>query len=405
MALPLELLNRLLTGKELLLTGASRLTPNSDPLLVARAILASHDASELITSAVSEYVQAERKNKVMGLMDYIAGIESATDSRFPGRQFFENLNRARVSFKHHGLLPNSQEFHQVLLRTEEHMNQVSLKYLGVSIGELDLSSLIADAGARSLYTEARDYFRQRLYKEALEKIAQALRDAVAATRLALTIVPGESDSQTALELTAYGVDPGAFLRMQEFLPKESFLEAGWQWNTRDKGHPGNWRDDTVSFCLTTFVDIVRKIQFATYQPSAINFSFLFDDVLTARHDGVLVHSQGRFGGFYGESSQVQFLSELKCGQTVRGRLTPGIQFPDSYKWQETLFELANVYIVANPIVEGNILVPDHHALIVRSEDVDWTYEPRAGAVKEYSHLFKHTEWDPGLEADEAPRKS
>lgn len=405
MPLPLEILNRLLTGKELLLTGASSLTPSSDPLLVARAILASHDASELIASAISEYVQAERRSKVMGLMDYIVGIESASNSRFPGKQFFENLNRARVSFKHHGLLPNSQEFHQVLLRTEEHMNEVTLKYLGVSIGELDLSSLIADTSARSLYTEARDYFRQGLYKEALETIALALRDAVAATRLALTIVPGESDSQTALELTAYGVDPGAFQRMQEFLPKESFLEKGWQWNTRDKGHPGNWREDTVSFCLKTFVDMVRKIQFAAYQPSAIDISFLFDDVVTAKRDGVLVHSQGRFGGFYGESSKIKFFSELKRGQTIRGRLKPGFQFPDSYKWEETLFETANIYVLGDPRVEDDTIVPIHDALIVRVEDVDWGYEPRQGAVKEYPHLFKHTKWDPASESEKAPQDS
>ena len=350
LTLPLELMNRLLIGKELLLTNATNLTPTSDPLLIARAILASHDASELIASGIAEHVGAERNSKMQGLMDYIAATEKATQSRFPGKQFFENLNRARVSFKHHGLLPNSREFHQVLARTEEHVDQACEQYLGMPIRELDTSQLIADATARSLYLEAQQFARDRRYREALEKTAQALYEAVAVTPLAFRIVPGEADSQTALELTAYGVDPGAFIRMQEFLPRKSFLTNEWDWNTRENGHPGNWREDTISFCFDTFVDVVRKIQFAAYQPSAIQFSFLFDDVVTAKHDGVLVFSQGQHLAFYGHPETVGFLffKELKLGETIKGRLTPGFQYPDSYKWDKSSFEIANIYVLAVP---------------------------------------------------------
>src|SRR5207248_10656926 len=104
LTLPLELMNRLLIGKELLLTNATNLTPTSDPLLIARAILASHDASQLIASGITEHMSAERNNKMQGLMDYIAATEKTTQSRFPSRQIFENISKTRVTFTHQGLL-------------------------------------------------------------------------------------------------------------------------------------------------------------------------------------------------------------------------------------------------------------------------------------------------------------
>ncbi len=122
-----ELLNRLLIGRDLLKNSSSNLTPQTDALIVARAILAAQDASELVASAIAEYVRAERSKSIIGLMDYIGGIEKATNTTFAGKQFFENLNRARVSFKHHGLLPNAQEFHRVLSRSEDHLEQVCVQ--------------------------------------------------------------------------------------------------------------------------------------------------------------------------------------------------------------------------------------------------------------------------------------
>jgi hypothetical protein len=378
-SLPAELLNRLLTGRELLKSFGSNLTAQTDALIVARAILAAQDASELVTSGIAEHVQAERNKKITGLMDYIASIEKKNQSRFPGKQFFENLNRARVSFKHHGLLPNSQEFHQVLLRTEEHLEQACFEYLGISLAGLDLSMLILNTDARALYNEALEFNQGGHFREALEKIAEALHAAVLATPLEFSIVPGESNSQIALELTAYGVDPGAFVRMQEFLPTQS-VNGGWQWNTRDKGHPGNWKEHNVAFCLDTFVDIVRKIQYAEYQPSAIEFSFLFDDVLIAKRDGVLVYSQHQFPVFFGGSVSIDFFGEMKSGQRLRGKLTPAYWYPDSSEWEKTEFDLANSYVVASPTIEIDTEVPEYRVLIVRKEDVEWSFEPNKGAT-------------------------
>ncbi len=145
-------------------------------------------------------------------------------------------------------------------------------YLGVSLSALDLSMLISDSNARRLYTEAADLSRTGHYREDLEQLARALRLAIDASPLPFSLSPGEPDPQTALQLTAHGVDPGAFTRMQEFLPRVYFADDEIKWDTRSRGHEANWRERNVAFCLATCVDLIRKIQYADYQPTAVEFS-------------------------------------------------------------------------------------------------------------------------------------
>lgn len=90
-----EVLNRLLIGRELLRSFGPNLTPQSDALAVARAILTAQDAAELITSAIAEHLLAERKDK-MGLPEYLESIEKKTYTAFPGKSFFSALNRTEA---------------------------------------------------------------------------------------------------------------------------------------------------------------------------------------------------------------------------------------------------------------------------------------------------------------------
>ena|SRR2546426_12006941 len=153
--------------------------------------------------------------------------------------------------------------------------------------------------------------------------AGALQAAVDDTPLQYRIIIGEAKSEIALELTAYGIDPGAFLRMQQFLPKLG-LDGQPEWNTRQYGHIGNWRKDIVVFCLVTAIDLVRKIQYADYQPSPVPFSFLFDDVITAKRDRVLVSSSQAYSGLYGiGGTEIAVLRVYEQGRLHQGRTDSG----------------------------------------------------------------------------------
>jgi hypothetical protein len=191
-----EVLNRLLIGRELLRSFGPNLTPQSDALTVARGIMTAQDASELITSAIAEHLLAQPKDRA-GLPEYIENIEKGSNAVFPGRSFFNALNRARVLFKHYGALPNVPEFHQVLSRASDHLDQACLLHLGIALAELDLSLLITDSDVRELYTEAVSLSRAKKYREALETIANAMQEAQRAFPIYIGV--GQPDSEVALQ--------------------------------------------------------------------------------------------------------------------------------------------------------------------------------------------------------------
>jgi len=66
-------LQRLLTAKQLL-ARIGPLTPTSDALAVAHAILTAHDAAELALSALAEHLRVPLKKDKAFLMEYVVAI-------------------------------------------------------------------------------------------------------------------------------------------------------------------------------------------------------------------------------------------------------------------------------------------------------------------------------------------
>jgi hypothetical protein len=135
--------------------------------------------------------------------------------------------------------------------------------------------------------------------------------------------------------------------------------------------------------------MVLKLQHADYQPSAVEFSFLFDDVLTVKRDGVWVQSQyyHPFLQHFGDTSRDQKLfGELKIGQRVRGRLIPAFQTTE-VGWEECSFDVADVYVMQHPKIDVGTPVPPDRVLILKAEDVDWSFEARESVRRHWPHLF------------------
>ena len=382
-----EVLRRLLLGRELLNSFQATITGKTDALTIARAIMTAQDAAEFILSAIAEHQEAER-NERMGLPEYLGAVEKKTSSRFPGKLFFSNLNRARVSFKHHGILPNAQEFHHVLRRTEDYLEQACSAFVGIPLSDIDSSALIADIEARALYGRARELFELGKYREALEELALALEAALGT--IPLFIIVGHPDTETALSLTAYSVDPSAFIRLQNFLPRIG-VNNQFEWNTRLYGHPGNWTKRKVEFCLRTFVDLILKIQFADSQPSAVRFSMVFQDVLTANRGGVLVHSHYYHPfmaiGTDRIAARPTFLCEMKAGQQIKGNLVSAFRNDDG-SWEECDFEFADTYVLKEATSDLPLEVPRGHALVVRAQDFSCSYEEIPDIRRHVPHLFE-----------------
>lgn len=105
-------LRRLLIVKELL-AALPPLTPSSDGLAVARAVLTAHDAAELALATVADVVGAPRGKDKTFLMGYAGAIRERTGDAVAGSDYLSQLNDERISFKHKGSLPNVQQWHTV----------------------------------------------------------------------------------------------------------------------------------------------------------------------------------------------------------------------------------------------------------------------------------------------------
>ena len=77
---------------------------------------------------------------------------------------------------------------------------------------------------------------------------------------------------------------------------------------------------------------------------------------------------------------------MNKGDYIKGGLTPAFQY-DSGKWEEVDFEMADVYVMGQPVSNMPMPIPDYTDLIVKAEDVDWSFEEQIGMREHFPHLF------------------
>jgi hypothetical protein len=214
-----------------------QLTPHSDPIVVARAILAAHDAAELAAATVAGAVGAD-VNEGATLMKYPPAIVKChpIPAMFPGRNYLDQLNRARRDFKHAGILPNVVDWYRVTDNAARYIGSWCEIYLSVDFDALSAYELLTNTMARDRYRQAEEAYNSGHYQEALEHLARALVHALTrAPRIPLPEV-GVPDTHQALLLTAFGVSPSEFLTLQELLP--TCPPGSTNWGRERRGRVG-----------------------------------------------------------------------------------------------------------------------------------------------------------------------
>jgi hypothetical protein len=383
-----QILNRIAIGNYLI-SSAGSLTSNADPLSVAQAILLAHDASELVLAGLAASIGLTFKDKRKTfLMDYVDAIEEKKHLGI--KIFFNELNEARVAFKHLGIPPNASHFYDCVVKSRNHLDETCLACLGRSLEEVGLEALIEDDAARALYSQSKALKQQGKFKEALESLGLAFRQALDATPFVWVVSVGEPNTEAALHLLGCGVDPSMFMSLQEFLPS---VEVGDKvtWNLRDRGHPGNWRQENVDYCLAAVLKIVLQIQHAPFAAHAMPFRFVFEDVLTAKKDGVVLNSEraGMYRLFSTAPPRREVVGVLNKGQQVYGHVTPAYEADPPSTWEETSIETANIFVLSQP--KGDTLgdlEPDAE-LVLRADLVELSYRvmDRPEIRERFPHLF------------------
>jgi hypothetical protein len=386
-----QVLNRIVIGNQLLSTAGS-LTPNADPLAVAQAVLVAHDASELILAALAAHLKASFKDKKKTyLMDYVDAIELKTQISI--KPFFQTLNEARISFKHNGILPTPHQFYHCVSEALKELDKASVACIGEPLDEVGLGMLIEDDVAQQLYHKAKKLNGEGKFKEALESLALCFKAALDATPYGVTVNVGEPESEAALHLLGCGVDPSMFLSVQRFLPIVDWFDA-ISWNPRGTGHPGNWTMENVDYCADSLLRIILQIQHSQFRPHAMPFEYVYEDVLTANRDGVVVQADETGGmsalfGQFGHSQRTVF-GELKRGQTISGHLTPALESDLPSNWQKTSLDRANLFVISQPKTDLPRKLKPHTQLFVRSDLVTLSHRVRdtPSNRERFPHLFE-----------------
>ena len=153
------------------------------PLAEGLAILNFHDAAEMYLNAIADHVNAPLKdNEPFSSM--IEKIEKAHGQPISNHQSLIRLNKARVSFKHHGLLPQIEDVKSFRRDLESFLYVTTTSILGLNYEEISLASLVK-------------YHRVRMYlKDAEAALAKnEISESVSASARAFALVQNKMKSQ------------------------------------------------------------------------------------------------------------------------------------------------------------------------------------------------------------------
>lgn len=298
-----EVIQRILLAKAIL--SPYRFVPSSEPdvHLIAMQVLAAHDAADLTFAAIVDH-QGEGTSKSRGLsmMQSLGAIKTDAMFRKPST-YFGQLGDARDSLKHRGNLPNTKQWANAGRTVYEKLSEMSEACLGLSLDDIDESKLLTNDEVKNYFTAAQKAAEAGEYRTALEELGRALFVLLEANTSLGDIPVGVARAEDAIKLSGFGVHANDFLRLQEFLPnvsrvgvfsrvlREGNLDIAWK--QTQFGHPGNWREDSVQFCLRAFLSVAPRIQEAKWIPLAIEFFHLYNYKVTANEDNVEIWVKGR----------------------------------------------------------------------------------------------------------------
>lgn len=292
-----DVFERLFLAKALLSEISVVPTVRPDSLTIARHILIAHDAAELVLAAITRQLQCATSDRAH-LMEYAGAIRQKIGQDIPHRNFFSDLNRQRVDVKHHGLMPNVEQWGNVAEAAYRNISNVCEKHLNIQLDQLDESILVQHEGAKRLIVEAKTAYQREEYRLVLEKLAHTLFLLFKDNPALRSMTIGKPHAEDAIKLTAFGVNANEFLAMQEFLPSvsEDKGNVSFRWSQERYGHPANWTQEAAEFCLKTVIHVAVRIQNATWIPSAIEFLYVYEHKVTALEDNVEIVRPGKVTG-------------------------------------------------------------------------------------------------------------
>ncbi len=368
-----ETIDRLLLSRSLI--APLRFKPANDRFAVAAHVLAAHDAAELAIAAIctESSVPSISDTRTMGLSDYMGALK---EHRHPGkdvsgRDYVAKLNRVRVDLKHHGITPDKEQWGSVTEIAFGHISSWCKEYLSVDYAGLDTVDLIHATAIREIVMLAHKHLQEDKFRECFENLSEAIeRSSLELFPAGVHVVVGQANAETALTVSAYGVDPGRFLALQRLLPFRGFLLPEPQWNKRQYGHEGNWNRPNAEFAYEETINLLTRLQVATPYPTPFLYEHVFKDVLVVKLDApeIIMLRWGFDGWSEVEFGSPQFQRGDRIGCRARGANAIPVSDPEECSSDPETSEFVVAVDAHNPkLSEGDGMPP---TLIFKREDVE-----------------------------------
>jgi hypothetical protein len=135
------------------------------------SILSFHDAIELFLNLICEEKNIKIPNS---FMDYWTEIDkNIQPDRLSHKTSMQKLNKARVVFKHHGIIPSKIDIESFKVMTESFFNENYIKFFTVELNDISLVELIRNRKSKSHLMEAEKAFEMKQMEECLINLAKS----------------------------------------------------------------------------------------------------------------------------------------------------------------------------------------------------------------------------------------
>lgn len=282
------LIDRLVCAKYLFDTNSEVLS-HGKPYASGMAVLGLQDAAEMVLRVIAEYLHAPVKETTPfnQLMDDIDKQGKGTLSH---RTALNQLNKARINFKHLGLEPREADVRKFRGDLVGFFSQACQSFLLLDFDKLSLTALVGHQRTRNWLQRAEGSLENERFGSCVTEAAVALRvfqgnwargdHAVHDRRIRLRL-GGDSRELTSLvreisdaiakqfemvheklDLVAQGVPYNDFQRFDDITPWVSLSMAG-TFHVQRRSHREPHYDDAL-FCLNFARDLILKVQ-STYR--------------------------------------------------------------------------------------------------------------------------------------------
>lgn len=166
-----ELIDRLICSKYLFHRGVDILNRRG-PFSSGLAVLHFQDAAEMVLRVIAEYFNCSLKENA-AFNQIIDTIDNIGNTKITHRIALNQLNKARINFKHFGLEPKYEDANKFRYDLEGFFPTALRSFLDIDFGSISLTSLIGHRRTENFLNEAERLISEEKYRESISASAVA----------------------------------------------------------------------------------------------------------------------------------------------------------------------------------------------------------------------------------------